>query len=122
MGHGGEASFGPDDGCLVVVEIDPGLPGRGFLYPKIQHAFAAAISRTQFCIHVFNAGVLLEQLQPLLQRIDRQGRAGSAFDAIPQIGGAEPICPFHIDAGQTALDDVERDDAGLDILIRDDGA
>ena len=66
MRDGGQAAFSSDHGGLVVIEVQPGFPGTGFFHFHVQEAVAACIAGTEFGIDLFDAWILLQQLQPFL--------------------------------------------------------
>src|SRR6185369_8382588 len=119
---GGEATLGSDHRSLKVVELEPALPGTGFLDAQIQNALTAAFSRTQLRIHMLDAGILLQELEPLLERSEGQRCPGSAFDSIPQVPGAKPLIAFDVDSGEGALNNLNGDRACHHVLIRNNGA
>ncbi len=122
MSHRGESPLGSDHGCLIIIEVQPSLPGTGLFHLHLHNALASSVARAEFGVDLFDTRILPEQLQPFLQRFQAQRLLRAPLDAVAQVTGTEPALSLHIDFSQGPFDDLNGDDAQHHVLIGNDRA
>ena len=63
----------------------------------IQQAFATLVAGSEFGIDPLDPSILLEDLQLVLQRIERHRRLAAKFEAIVDVGRTEPAIALDVD-------------------------
>ena len=105
---------------MIVIVLEIECVWSFFFDPHIQNTLTAPYSRSQLCIEPLNSGVLKQELQAALQRIDVERRPGVEVESLLKIAGAKPLVPSHLDPNQLTFDDLIRNHAASHRLIRED--
>ena len=122
VGQGADPTNFSDQRRLVVVDLHRGMKRMPVCHAHIQHAVALA-GRLAAVRHSRARSVCPAAT---VAAVPARGRASPACgcrvrgDRAGRMG--EPAVAFHVDPRQLPFDDLHRDDAGRDVLVRDDRA
>src|ERR1043165_6820376 len=93
---------------LIVVDLHRGVKRLFVRHTYFQEAFTLLIAGPQLSVDTLDPSILLQNLEFFLQGCECHRRADAEFQAIVQVGRAEPAVAFHVDPRQFPLDDPYR--------------